>query len=109
MPTNAEAVAWWADVASECGLQKIISITDVRRKHFKKRCEEGFWMMRAMLAEEIKASKFLKGMAKPRHDGQKAFKITFDWLITNDNNWVKVIEGRYRDQKEEQAIAKEAW
>ena len=41
------------------------------------------------ICTKMESSDFLKG------DNPRKWMPTFDWLIENDNNWVKVIEGNY--------------
>lgn len=41
------------------------------------------------ICNKMEASDFLKG------NNKKKWKATFDWILENDNNWVKVIEGNY--------------
>lgn len=47
--------------------------------------------------DEINKSKFLKGQAKD-------FEITFDWFI-KPNNFIKVLEGNYKDNVNEQRVS----
>lgn len=44
------------------------------------------------LCKRMEESSFLKGK------NNREWKATFDWLLENDNNWVKVIEGNYADK-----------
>jgi len=48
---------------------------------------------------KMEASAFLKG------GNQRKWKATFDWLIENSNNWVKVYEGQY-DGRGETGVTK---
>jgi len=41
------------------------------------------------ICTKMESSNFLKG------DNSRKWMPTFDWLLENDNNWVKVIEGSY--------------
>lgn len=41
----------------------------------------------------MEGSAFLKGQNK------SGWRATFDWLLENDNNWLKVLEGQYDDKK----------
>jgi len=41
------------------------------------------------ICTKMESSNFLKG------DNKQKWKATFDWILENDNNWVKVIEGNY--------------
>lgn len=47
-----------------------------------------------LICLKMESSNFLKG------DNPRKWKATFDWLIENDNNWVKVTEGNYEDKVE---------
>lgn len=42
---------------------------------------------------KMESSDFLKG------DNKQKWKATFDWILENDNNWVKVIEGNYDNKR----------
>jgi hypothetical protein len=41
-------------------------------------------------------SDFLMGVAKPT-PGYKQFVLKFDWLIINDTNYLKILEGNYTE------------
>ena len=43
---------------------------------------------------KMEESKFLRG------DNPRGWKATFDWLFTNDKNWLKVAEGNYDNRSE---------
>lgn len=49
----------------------------------------------------IERQPFLRG------EGEKRWKVTFDWLIENDTNFMKVLEYRY-SQNENEATGKGA-
>lgn len=49
------------------------------------------------IVNEIRQSKFLQG------DNKTGFKATIDWVLDNSNNYVKILEGNYRDAKEQPA------
>lgn len=51
-----------------------------------------------ILLDKILASDFLMG--KKPSKGHANFKATFDWIIKNDTNYVKVLEGRYDNNGE---------
>ena len=53
----------------------------LKNRDFKKLFEDAL--------EEIKKSKYLLG--------EKGWRVSFDWLIKNDENILKVVEGNYRD------------
>ena len=47
---------------------------------------------------EMEASDFMKGK------NDRGWKASLDWLIINDNNWVKVVEGKYRNKDAEYKV-----
>lgn len=47
---------------------------------------------------KIKESDFLSGRYTPT-DGRKKWAASFDWFIDNSNNYIKIIEGKYDNQK----------
>ena len=72
-------------------ISKVNSISGSRRSHLKSRfAESGFnW---AGVLEQIGLSKFLQG------NNDRKWVVSFDWLIKNDTNYLKVLEGRYREK-----------
>ena len=78
------------------GLQKIISVNPGtnRYKLLNARIKEyGIEKILAAI-DEIQESAFLKGQNK------KSWTITFDWFV-KPNNFIKVLEGNYRDKEDE--------
>jgi len=74
-------------------LSKVINVSDKRRSHLKRRFESAHF--RDHIAEaigKIGESKFLRG------ENDREWRASFDWLISNDNNYVKILEGRYKDK-----------
>ena len=51
---------------------------------------------------KIKQSDFLSGRVKD-------WKATFDWLIINDNNFLKVLEGNYDNNKKGNIEVAKEW
>jgi len=75
-------------------LPKILAISDDRRKKLKKRFE--FKEFREKILDAIKAIpqyKFLLG------ENEQGWTVSFDWLIYNNTNFLKILEGRYKDKK----------
>lgn len=77
-------------------LPQVKSLNDDRRKKIKSRLLEmepnapQLWLDRIRdLFTRVQASPFLTG------DNQKGWTASFDWLFSNGNNWVKVMEGNY--------------
>lgn len=78
----------WNLFASIYKLSAVENISDSRRKKFAtRRAEFGFDFIKVL--EKIKSSPHLKG------DNQRGWKVTFDWIIENDKNYLKIIEGQY--------------
>ncbi len=69
---------------------KVNIMTDDRRAKIRTRIEE---MKSLETAESVftkmEGSNFLKG------DNERKWKATFDWIMENGKNWVKVFEGNY--------------
>lgn len=87
---------------SFCGkhpqLQQIKSITGTRRKHLKQRFESADFRDFAAILAAVESSPFLLN-GNPRSKEHADWRVSFDWLIGNDTNFVKVLEGRYRDAR----------
>jgi len=80
----------WNEFASQNSLSKITSLTDTRKKKLEARLKNSeFKELFKNALIEIKKSKYLLGA--------KGWKISFDWLIQNSENILKVVEGNYRD------------
>ena len=87
----ASLVGQWNTVCGSNGLPKVRTITEARKEKMRVRWkQEGF---REGFPEALKAiinTPFLLG------DNKRKWKVTFDWLIDNEGNWLKVIEGNYK-------------
>lgn len=87
-------------------LPKVISLNDTRRKHITARWnewgkddEQRFEKARAVFTE-IEKSDFLTG----RTNSERKWTCTFDWIFQNDGNWVKILEGVYRNKDDKQQV-----
>ena len=88
----------WNDFALKNSLNQITSLTDSRKKKLQARLKNSdFKKLFDKALDEIKKSQYLLGA--------KGWKITFDWLIKNDENILKVVEGNYRDIKQKNSYA----
>jgi len=71
-------------------LPKARELTASRRKHlttrFKEKQFKEHWRE---IIDKTSASKFLTG------GGERGWKADFDWIIQNDRNYTRVLEGRY--------------
>lgn len=96
-----EVAALWN--ATCVSLPKAISLNAERRKKIETRAQEmatnGREPMKvfAEVFRIIERSDFLAGRSG------KKWKATFDWVLENGNNWVKVLEGNYSDGNAEAA------
>lgn len=77
---------------------KLQSLSESRKNKLRNRMAEMGGPAKALpllheLFEKMMASSFLRG------DNKRGWRASFDWLITNDKNWVKVYEGNYDDRK----------
>jgi len=71
-----------------------IKQTGSRDRHLKSRLqEEDFIKYYDLILEKILNSDFLLG--KRKSEGHQNFRASFDWVIKNDTNWVKILEGVY--------------
>lgn len=76
-------------------LSSIKSITGTRRKHLKARyAQDSFKNFDAVITAIEDQPKLINGFGG---NGEHSnWKISFDWLICNDTNHVKVLENKYR-------------
>ncbi len=80
----------WNEFADENGLSKISSLSKSRKSKLEVRLKNrDFKKLFQEALEQIKKSQYLLG--------SKGWKVGFDWLIKNDENILKVIEGNYQD------------
>lgn len=89
-----DITALWNSICKS--LPQLKALNDDRRKKIKSRLLEmepnapQLWLDRCRdLFTRVQASPFLTG------DNPKGWTATFDWLFSNGNNWVKVMEGNY--------------
>lgn len=88
----------WNSLNLTSKLTKITSGTN-RHKMLKARVKQYSEDEVLNAIDEVNESKFLKGQAKD-------FEITFDWFI-KPNNFLKVIEGNYKDKQIEKQYSNE--
>jgi hypothetical protein len=90
----------WNEVASKNGLVTVLKITKSREVKLKTRYDEGLFVQEVEnIFREIEKSKLLLGKLEKPNPDHTNWKITFDWLIENDKNYLKVLEGNYRDKE----------
>jgi hypothetical protein len=79
-------------------LSKIKEITGTRRKHLKERFEKESFRDFNKIILAIEQQPFLihGSQSSGKHDN---WRVSFDWLIANDTNYVKVLEMKYIQTK----------
>ncbi len=90
-----------ADIWNECcpALPRVQSLNDNRRQKIKlrllelsPRCDEWLDKVRELFGR-VAASDFLQG------NNSNGWAATFDWVMANSKNWVKIIEGNYDNNR----------
>lgn len=98
--TVEELVAGWNEVVAPDGPPRVSVMPNSRLRKAKLRIKEhsdhDFWQT---VFNEIGRSRFLLGLSPPRNGSEKPFRVTFDWLVANDVNPVRIYEGLYRGDK----------
>lgn len=79
------------------GFHRLTGLSDKRKMKLRNRYEELSKMGEPLplfqtLFEKMENTPFLKG------DNRRGWKATFDWLISNGENWRKVMEGNYEKE-----------
>lgn len=72
-------------------LPKVLKLSDKRKSKIRIRFEEmgqDYQVMQEVF-EKAEASNFLRG------DNNRGWHADFDWIFTNGQNWVKILEGKY--------------
>ena len=77
----------WNRFAEEHKCSKLISMNNTRKAKLRKRQKEATFHLDTILTMAGK-SKFLTGKGSN-------WKMTFDWLIANETNYIKILEGNY--------------
>ena len=96
VPDYQAIAVWWNTLAQKHGFAGIRDLTNKRREKLRKRLAEGM-TLESVAAALDKAGSFLR-------DGSW---FSFDWLIDNRENWLKLIEGRYMDKNVRDTTHKE--
>lgn len=89
--TPEEVLAYWNGIMKDTPIPKVMKLSSVRKKHLQARIKEipcrKEWRE---IFKRIASSKFLRG-----ESGGGDWRANFDWIISNDTNYAKVMEGRY--------------
>jgi hypothetical protein len=98
IPYQAVIDAWNQIAPVICKtLPKVMGLNDKRRNKIRTRWAEfktldKFTEVFNQMAHEANQSSFLRGE-------KGSFKLSLDWVLDNDNNYMKVLEGQYRDNR----------
>ena len=90
--SSKEILQLWNDLAEKKDLPVIQKITQSRRDKFNTRLKESSFDYKKILSI-IESSDFLCG------DNNRNWKVALDWILTNDTNYVKILEGKYDNGK----------
>jgi len=89
----AEIARTWNEVAGKAGLPTVMrpgGLSELRKRHLKRRWTEAtFREQYRAIFERVAATPFLCG------DNDRHWPATFDWIVKNAENYVKVLEGAY--------------
>ena len=84
----------WNNLAEKYSLSKIIKVTEKRTANIQNRIKEEDFDFDKII-EEIENSDFLLGK-------KTDWKIDFDFIFSSRNNYVKILEGKYRSAAKKQ-------
>lgn len=79
----------WNSFAKEIGLSTIVTLSPKRKKSVINRLTEPEFKLDKIF-DEIRQSEFLKGK------NERGWKADFDFVFCSANNYLKIIEGKYR-------------
>lgn len=97
--TSNEVCQIWNEICAPVGLQRVMKMTTRRQE--KARCRLREWQAGGAdarntfreICNAIASSSFCRGQNSHK------WEATFDWIIENDSNYVKVMEGKYNDKQ----------
>lgn len=84
------------------GLPKVSELSNSRKEKIRLRLKERSQEAWELVFKRLSESEFCCGK------NDRGWKASFDWIISNDNNSVKVLEGKY-DGKLKDSIKEESW
>lgn len=84
------------EVWNSTRLPRILSWSASRSEHLKVRMRDPNFLSKYKEAiKKLAESDFANGKGPPSKDGQKPWQVGIDWFLENDNNYLKVLEGKY--------------
>lgn len=88
---------------NELGLQRVEKLTESRKRRIKLRLKEmGSMEVYENVLRMIRDSPFLMGR-------KTDWKASFDWLFSNDKNWLKINEGNYAENRRTDTEDRRQW
>jgi hypothetical protein len=102
--TAQQLISTWNAMVDELPkpvrISKVLKITPGTDRHrgARSRIADGMLEHWDAILKEVKRSAFLQGGGKAYGKFSKPFVISLDWLLCHKGNWVKVAEGKFRDQ-----------
>ena len=88
------------DLWNSTSLPKIYLFSSERKTHLRQRIKNRHFVENYSVAiEKISKSDFCLG-----GEDKKGWKSTIDWLLANDNNYVKALEGKYDNRSNGTAL-----
>lgn len=86
----------WNALAKELGLTQVMKLNDKRKRGIKNRLIDKSFDMEKIF-QLIRESDFLQGkIQKP--GGDSPWQVDFDFVFCSENNYVKILEGKYRNK-----------
>ena len=93
VPVAGDAIEWWNPIAKKHRLAQIRHMPKKRLAQWRRRLGEGMGDVLPEIAAHIARSDFLRNGS----NGSK-WRVNFDWLVGNETNWIRVVEGQYDGQ-----------
>jgi hypothetical protein len=93
-----ELLATWNNLSDKYDkLSSLRAITEKRKKKIRTRIKENS----DFIAELKQAINLIEDQEFLRGENDYGWVVSFDWLISNDTNYIKVLEGKYINKKEQ--------
>ena len=91
VPSKQEVMEVWNDLANQTGIPKIKSMSETRYKKFKTRIHQNNNFLEDFIntVETAVKSEFIMSSSW----------FTFDWIVKNNENYLKVLEGNYNGKQ----------
>lgn len=93
----SETLDYWNEFATKNGLSTVIKLTKKRTAGIFARNKEKEWDIEKIY-KEINQSDFLRGSS--------GWKVDFDFIFCSENNYLKILEGKYRNGNNTNGIKK---